>query len=304
LKQRFAIVSDGFGWHTGQLRSALHSQGCEALFVPLQDCRFDLQGRGSGLVLPGFESELPDGVFVRGIPGGSFQQVTFRLDILHALREMGVPVYNDVRGIERSVDKAMTSFLLRRAGLASPPSWVCSSPEVARNRVERELAAGHELVSKPLFGSQGKGLIRIGEVRQLGDPEECAGVYYLQRFVETDGELFTDWRVFVIGGRAVAAMQRKSSGWITNIARGAQCFPALPGDAIGALAQRAVDTLGLAYAGVDIIRGLDGQYQIIEVNSIPAWRGLQSVTPGNVAHQLVQHFLDFCRNSQCWGVAG
>lgn len=302
--QRFAVISDSFGWHARQLRRAFLKRGCGVHFVPLQDCRFDLDGQGTGLALPGFESTPPAGVFVRGIPGGSFEEVTFRLDILHALRESGVPVYNDARGIERTVDKAMTSFLLRRAGIATPPCWVCSGAEDARARVERELGAGHQLVSKPLFGSQGKGLRRIDDPCRLVEPAETGGVYYLQRFVETDGDYYIDWRVFVIGRCAVAAIQRKSSSWVTNVARGAECFPALPGEAVAALAQQAVDALGLAYAGVDIIRGMDGHYQIIEVNSIPAWRGLQSVCAGSVADLLVEHFLGFCRDSRCRGVVG
>ena len=44
-------------------------------------------------MLPGYGTALPDAVLVRGIAGGSFEQVTKRLGILHALRELGVPVY-------------------------------------------------------------------------------------------------------------------------------------------------------------------------------------------------------------------
>ena len=49
---------------------------------------------------------------VRSIPAGSFEQVTLRLGLLHALAALGVAVVNDARGIERCVDKSMTSFLL------------------------------------------------------------------------------------------------------------------------------------------------------------------------------------------------
>jgi RimK family alpha-L-glutamate ligase len=302
--QRFAIISDSPGWHGRQLQRALDKRGYGAHFVPLQACSFDLERRNGAVVLPGFETDSPAGVFVRGIPGGSFEEVTFWLDILHALRETGVPVYNDARGIERTVDKAMTSFLLQREGIATPPCWVFSNPDAARALVDRELASGHQLVYKPLFGSQGKGLGRITDPGQLGEPGETAGVYYLQRFIETAGDYFMDWRVFVIGGRAVAAMQRKSPDWITNVANGGECFSALANEAVADLAQQAVERLGLAYAGVDIICGTDGNYQVIEVNSIPAWRGLQGVCSTSVADLLIEHFLGFCRDSACMGVVG
>ena len=304
MKQRFAIVSDSFGWHGRQLQKALRRRDYDAQFVPLQDCRFDLDGHGPGLVLPGFESTLPAGVFVRGIPGGSFEEVTFRLDILHALRESAIPVYNDARGIERTVDKAMTSFLLRQAGIATPPSWVCNSPEFAFKRVQRELEAGHELVCKPLFGSQGKGLKRINDAAQLDGLDDVNGVYYLQRFIKTADDYYIDWRVFVIGKRVVAAMQRKSSHWVTNVAQGAECFSALPGEILSSLALQAVETLDLDYAGVDIIQGWDGQYYVIEVNSIPAWHGLQSVYSGNVSDLLAQHFLHICLDQRYQGMVG
>ena len=57
---------------------------------------------------------------VRSMSGGTFEAVTLRLGMLHALRELGVPVWNDARAIERCVDKSMTSFLLARAGIPTP----------------------------------------------------------------------------------------------------------------------------------------------------------------------------------------
>jgi len=66
--------------------------------------------------IPGFESSLPDAVFVRGVPGGSLQEVVFYLDILHILKTLGIPVYNNGVAIERSVDKGMTSFFTQECG--------------------------------------------------------------------------------------------------------------------------------------------------------------------------------------------
>ena len=111
----------------------------------------------SGLNIDGFDSRLPDAVVVRTIPGGTFEAVTLRLGILHALRELGISVWNDARAIERCVDKSMTSFLLVRAGIPTPATWAMESTDAARTIVRRELAQG-PLVLKPLFGSQGRGL--------------------------------------------------------------------------------------------------------------------------------------------------
>jgi len=296
--QKIAIISDKPGWHGEQLRLALSKQGCQSTFVPLQHCSLNLDTNSAGVSLPGFERTLPDGVFVRGIPAGTLQEITFWLDILHALHELGVPVYNHARGIERSVDKAMTSFLLHQADIPTPPCWVFHTRDNAKVLVKREHAKGFELVFKPLFGSQGEGLKRITQPEQLPDPGTASGIYYLQRFIETEGEYCFDWRVFVIGGRAVATMQRQASGWITNVANGADCLSAILSKPLMNLAEQAIKRLDLSYGGVDIICDTEGKYQVIEVNSIPAWKGLQSVCSFDISELLIKDFLGFCNNTR------
>src|SRR4029079_1336825 len=140
------------------------ARGASGRCVDLADCHVDTTQAWHGLVIPGFGRELPDAALVRGIAGGSFEQVTKRLGVLHALRELGVPVYNDARAIERSVDKSMTSLLLHAAGVPTPPTWAMESAAAAQQLVTRESAAGRSLVLKPLFGSQGQGLQRVGWV--------------------------------------------------------------------------------------------------------------------------------------------
>jgi RimK family alpha-L-glutamate ligase len=289
-----AILTDDPGWHGARLREAFASRGIEIRFASLRDCRFDLHRAGRDVVVPGFDGRLPDGVFVRGVPGGTLEQVVLRLDVLHALKLLGVPVYNDGRAIERTVDKAMTSFVLANAGIPTPPTWVTESENEALSVIRAEIAGGRELVMKPLFGSQGVGLKRIAATGDLPPLAEYDGVLYLQRYVEPGDTGWHDWRVFVIDGVAVAAMKRHGKSWITNVSQGGTCVPVdLPenGD-VGALAQKACRALDMDYAGVDLIRDRDGGLQVIEVNGIPAWKGLQSVTRDSIAAMLVNDFVD------------
>jgi len=291
---RVVILTDDPGWHGARLRDAFESRDVEARFASLRDCRFDLRRPGRSVVLPGFEDRLPDGVFVRGVPGGTLEQVVLRLDVLHALKLLGVPVYNDGRAIERTVDKAMTSFVLTNAGVPTPATWITESEIEAAAVVRAAMAAGQELVLKPLFGSQGTGLRRIAAADDLPPGEDYDDVYYLQRYVESGDEGWHDWRVFVIDGAAVAAMKRRGKSWITNISRGGTCVPVdlSEQEDLRALAQKAVHALQMDYAGVDLIRDRDGRLQVIEVNGIPAWKGLQSVTRDSIARMLVNDFVD------------
>jgi RimK family alpha-L-glutamate ligase len=288
---RVVIFSGDTGWHEERLAEAFARRGVASRVVALSDCRISLGAPARGLHVPGFEESLPDGAFVRAIPDGSFEQVTFRLDILHALQDCGVPVYNPARAIEQTVDKGMTSFLLGRAGIPTPPTWIIESEAEARRRVTQELSAGRRLVLKPLFGNCGRGLVLVDAPEKLPGAEPVEGVWYLQQFVERPPGPCRDWRVFVIGGRAAAAMERVSSHWITNRARGAQCVPAVINDELRALAERSAAIAGTCYTGVDIILGADGRYLVLEVNGVPAWRGLQSVHETDIAGLLADDLL-------------
>lgn len=288
---RIAIFTDDPGWHGKQLSLAFARRGFRADYVSLTECRLVIQSAHQPIYLPGFEQALPAAVFVRGVPGGSLEEVVLYLDILHALKAMGISVYNNGRAIERSVDKAMTSFLLHRAGLPTPMTWVLRDRDQAIRIAESELKQGNLVISKPLFGSQGEGIRRIEKTTDLFWLPNSHGVYYLQRFVHCAGVGFSDNRVFVINGQAVAAMRRRGKFWLNNVAKGASCESIDLAPEMVALAIKATAALGMDYAGVDIIQDRDGQYTVIEVNSIPAWKGLESVCDVNIAELMVDDLL-------------
>ncbi len=288
---KIAIFTDDPGWHGKQLRLAFANRGYSAEYVSLTECEFSLGTSDFPVLIPGFESCLPDAIFVRGVPGGSLQEVVLYLDILHALKSMGIPVYNNGYAIEKSVDKGRTSFLLSNAKLSTPITWVLKDRAKALEIAERELKQGNQLISKPLFGSQGEGVRRIEKMTDLFWLTSSNGVYYLQHFVECEGQGFSDIRVFVIAGKAIAAMKRCGKSWLNNVARGASCERIELDSELAKLAIDATKALAMDYAGVDVIKDIEGSYSIIEVNSIPAWKGLESVCEINVADFLVDDLL-------------
>jgi tetrahydromethanopterin:alpha-L-glutamate ligase len=289
---RVPVFTDDPGWHGKRLQQAFAARGREAVFVSLKDCHFDLTPGKPGVHIPGFD-RLPGGVFVRGVPGGTLQQVILRLDVLHALSLLGVVVYNDGRAVERTVDKAMTSFILHRHGIATPPTWVCESRQVAHGIILHETMAGRALVIKPLFGSQGQGVRKLDAATSIPVPmeEHVDGVFYLQGYIDSGEGAWHDHRVFVIDGQAVGAMVRHGSHWINNVAQGARCEPLAANGEIAELALAAARALQIDYCGVDIIRDRQGRLFVLEVNSIPAWKGLQSVVDQDIAQTLVDSFL-------------
>jgi RimK family alpha-L-glutamate ligase len=290
--RHIALFIDAPDWHAEQLEAAFAQRGATAHALRLADCGFDTT-RGNGLILPGpwAPDGLPDAVLVRGVDTGSFEQVTKRLSVLHALDALGVKVWNSARAIERCVDKAMTAFLLARASIATPPSWTVEGREAAASCLA---AQGGTLVLKPLFGAQGRGLLRIQAAADLPDDAAMAGVFHLQRFVATAGAGYHDHRILVCGGQALAAMTRRGEDWITNLRRGGRAEPFRPTAEMAALAVRAAEAVGAAFAGVDIIADQDGRAQVLEVNSMPGWRGLQGVTEVSIAERIAGALLGAC----------
>ena len=283
---RVGLVIDSVDWHARQFIAALSSRGVETVPMQLSSCGIATSSP-SGLNIDGFGKALPDAVVVRTMSGGPFEAVTLRLGVLHALRELGVMVWNDARTIERCVDKSMTSFLLSRAGIPTPATWATESYEQAYTIAERETAEG-PLVLKPLFGSQGRGLKLVHKPEDLPTIEETPGrVYYLQRFIGVERDSgYHDFRILVVQGRIIAAMRRHSNHWITNIKRGGRPVPVVINDEMKALALQAAMAVSANFVGVDIVYGTNDRPAVLEVNSMPAWSGLQKVAAVNIASVL------------------
>jgi RimK family alpha-L-glutamate ligase len=161
------------------------------------------------------------------------------------------------------------------------------SYEQAYAIVERETAQG-PLVLKPLFGSQGRGLKLVHKPEDLPTIEETPGrVYYLQRFIGVKRRGgYHDFRILVVQGRIVAAMRRHSTHWVTNVKRGGRPVAVVINEEMKTLALQSAMAVGANFVGVDIVYGTDDRPAVLEVNSMPAWSGLQKVAAVNIASVL------------------
>lgn len=284
------IFTDQVDWHLRRLKQAVERRGLPVAVASLHDVAFDV-GTSEPISIPGYRDALPRAVMVRGIAAGTFEAITLRLGVLHELQAAGVTVWNPPRAVERCVDKAASSVAMARNGLPTLRTLVTESEARARAFLFDELAAGHSVVLKPLFGSQGKGLRLLDKPEDLPDPAAVNGAYYLQRFVPAHDGRFKDYRIFVSGGRVVAGMVRAGTTWITNVHQGATPEPLHVSPEAGRLAIAAAAAVGAAFAGVDLIENGREGLAVLEVNSMPAWHGLQKVTTTDVADVLVSDWL-------------
>jgi ribosomal protein S6--L-glutamate ligase len=277
-----AILSAGTGWHVADLLRAARARGHHAQAV---DFRRLAAGVAAGPEpLAGF-----DAVVVRTMPPGSLEQVVFRMDLLQRVEARGTPILNAPRALEACVDKYLTTARLAAAGLPVPPTVACQDADSA---LEAFQALGGDVVVKPLFGSEGRGMLRVSDPelawRTFRTLERTAVVLYLQQVVRHPG---WDLRVFVLAGRVLTAMRRVSAGgnWRTNVAQGGVGTPVDLDDAQADLALRAAAVLGADAAGVDLMPGPAGEWYVLEVNAVPGWRALAPVTGVDVAAALVRH---------------
>ena len=222
-----------------------------------------------------------DLVLVRTMPPGSLEQIVFRMDALHRLASRGTPVINPPRCLEMAVDKYLASALLHAAGLPTPLTFVCQTVEDAMGAFQQ---LGGDVVVKPLFGSEGRGITRIADEavawRVFKSLVQLGAVIYLQRFIPHHG---WDVRLLLIGPQILSMRRRNPLDWRTNISRGARGEPFPPSAAQVDLAQRAAAAVQASFVGVDILPGQDGQDYVLEVNAVPGWRALSHCLQRDVA---------------------
>ena len=155
------------------------------------------------------------------------------------------------------------------------------------------------MVVKPLFGSEGRGLVRVNDRelawRTLHTLERLGAVLYLQQAIRHPGH---DHRVFVLRGRILGAMRRfaQPGEWRTNVSLGGRAEPAEIDLETKRLAVAAAAALGAEIAGVDLVEDLDrGSLTILEVNAVPGWRALSRVTGIDVAAAILAGLRDASR---------
>lgn len=293
---RFVALAGSGGWHMQDLARAAALRGDQFHAGSWRDlsCTLDPSPVVPGAPIARCGSlviEQSDALLLRTMPSGSLEQIIFRMDLVQRLSDAGLCVVNPPKAVEIAVDKHAASARLLRDGVPTPATFVCQRLDDARAGFA---ALGGDVVLKPLFGSEGFGVMRLTDPqlaeRAFAAVERMHSVIYMQRFISHGN---SDLRLMVIGDRVTAAMRRVSDSWRTNIACGAHGEPYSPDNATIDLALRASRSCGAMIAGVDIMVDENtGQSLVIEVNAVPGWRELSRVTGVDVAAQVLDFVHD------------
>jgi RimK family alpha-L-glutamate ligase len=229
-----------------------------------------------------------DALLIRPIGRGSLEEIVFRMDMLYRLQRLGLYVINPPEAIEHCVDKYDLLAILEDNGIPVPHT-------AATENVDEALKAFNELggdvVVKPIFGSRGIGSTRVQDSEIAFTVFRSItfyhGVIYIQEFVHHGS---SDIRAFVVDDRVVAAMRRVAHSWKTNYSQGARTEPLNLDKTMEEMAVKSAKLIECKIAGVDILESPRGPL-VVEVNSQPGWKGLQSVTRVSIADEIVDFTL-------------
>ncbi|MDD3797731.1 MAG: RimK family alpha-L-glutamate ligase [Novosphingobium sp.] len=228
---------------------------------------------------------LPDVLLPRMGAGTTY----FALSIIRQLERLKVPTFNSSVSVETVRDKLYTHQLLSRAKLPIPKTMLAKFP-IDHGLVEKAL--GFPVVVKTLSGSQGSGVFLCENRRSFEDLLELLRAtqsnanLIFQEFIEPSRG--RDIRMLVIGGRVVAAMERraKDGGFKANFSMGGDVLPFKPDRGAEWLALESARLLGLDIAGIDLLFDQDG-YKICEANSSPGFEGIESCCDMNIAAEIL-----------------
>lgn len=225
-----------------------------------------------------------DCCFVRTVPAGSLEQIVYRMDALWALEQMGVRLINPAKGLECAVDKYLTFVRLQRAGIAFPRTWVCESTTQAVAEFEK---FGKPMILKPIFGSEGRGLMLIDSVDLLWrigkSLEQTRHVLYLQEYLESSP---TDLRLLVFEDEVWGAYEREKTTFRSNTAYQPIVRSIRPTAEMEQLAIKATQATGCRFAGVDLIHCPQRGWLVLEVNGIPGWKQFEETTGIHVVDRI------------------
>jgi len=291
---RFAVLADPESWYLRDLARAAEILRHETTQVSFSQIAAEVGSGGSARIFSG-EHDLTkfDAVLVRTMPPGSLEQVVFRMDCLARLEAQGVCVINPARAVEAAVDKYLTSAKLQAAELLTPRTITCQTADDAMAAFE---TLGGDVVLKPLFGSEGRGITRLNDpalaLRAFKMLAQLGAVLYVQEFIEHEG---ADLRLLVMGDEILGMKRRNPLDWRTNVSRGAKTERLEVTPELADLAHRAADAVGAPLAGVDVLPGKDGRLYVLEVNAVPGWKALARTLEIDVASEVLRLVAGRCR---------
>lgn len=292
MGRKIFVLGPESGWHADRLRAAAAARGDTIQWGRYETLKAILSPSGHhDAVCERTDDQQPislrsyDHVLARTMPVGSLEQITLRLNILHGLVAAGRSVVNCPDALETAIDKYRTLARVAALGLPVPATEVVQS---RRDALEAFDSLGQDVVVKPIFGGEGRGVMRISD-RELAwtvftTLERMDAVIYVQAFVRPGG---IDNRLLVIGDRIFGIRRMAGSGWKTNVSQGGLSESFKPEAWHIDWARLVAKDLKLTIGAVDLLECEDGSARVVEVNAVPGWKGAEAALGIDLAGEML-----------------
>ncbi len=286
---KIGILSNGnANYSTKRLVEEAVKRGHEARVVKYKNCYATIE---SSNPIVRYRSEYLNDFDVI-IPRIASNMTRYGTAIVRQFEMQGVFTTASSIAITRSRDKLRSLQIFARSGIGFPKTVFTRNTTDIDKLIDEigELP----VIIKLARGTHGNGVV-LAESKKAAKSvmqafylmEEDGTNILLQEFIkESAGE---DIRAFVVGGKVVASMQRKSldDDFRSNIHQGGEGTAIHLTDDERRVVQKAAKAMGLAICGVDIMRSDRGPL-VLEVNSSPGF-AIEKITGRNVAEKIIEY---------------
>jgi tetrahydromethanopterin:alpha-L-glutamate ligase len=283
------VLTDPDDWTANAFLKNIRKRGAKALPINLSTLSASISTSDFSIFNADLKDLELDAIIVRDV-GISFalEQISFKFDLLRQFENSNIPVLNSPTSIQNAANKFFSFYLFKLAHLPIPRTVITSELEVAMKTIKK---FGF-VVTKPIFGSQGKGIMKLENSQpeselasKLAELLKERGVLYLQEFVLNPGR---DIRVFVVGEEALGAIYRipRSDSFVSNLSQGGTPVKCELTEEMEKLAIRAAKAVGADFAGVDLIEGEEG-LRLLEVNATPSGKGIKLACGVDVTERII-----------------
>ena len=250
--------------------------------------------------------DLPAGFEDSETVGFDFSPYGFAIDLdkdeqYAYFLETKIPLVNSAKSMSLCNNKFMTYLALSGSGIRMPytlPSHLCYTKgdfSLGKEKdyldfVESKLS--YPLIVKNCYGSLGRQVYLVRDRKELESLETNLALeqHLFQKFVKSS--VGQDFRILVVGGKAVAWMKRKNDhDFRSNIALGGVGYAVEPPEEYKRTAEKAASLLGLDYGGVDLLIGEHGEPVLSEVNSNAFFSEIEKISRVDVTKILVERLL-------------
>jgi ribosomal protein S6--L-glutamate ligase len=282
---KIGILTREPGYTVRRLREVARGRGHEVVTIRFPECYVEIEQDRPEVRYRGNSLNDLDVIIPRILPG----MTSYGAAIVRQFEMMGTYTTAKSLAITRSRDKLRSLQLLSKAGIGIPKTIFSRETAAVDDLIDH---LGVPMIIKLASGTQGNGVV-LAETRKAA--KSVIQAFYvndtsflMQEYLEEAGG--ADIRVFVIGGKVVASMERQSldDDFRSNIHQGGTGRAVKLTDEERKTAQKAAKAMGLQVCGVDLIRSSRGPL-VLEVNSSPGLEGIEKVTGRDIATKIIEY---------------